>query len=133
MPLRFVRANYRAFTTGIAILVAACSMDSTAPGWVLRPIDLTDVPNPSVAAGTKFTLTHNGGGFVPGNWVSPPEISTAAVQFLMDSVTCPAHPYPDQGCPHHFFFEAVSSGSAVITLRFVGGTNYSVDKSVDVH
>lgn len=64
----------------------------------------------------------------PGEYTSPPDISSPAVQFL-DVVDC-GNPIP-AGVTQCFHFRAVESGSAVLTFTHTG-MNRSVRDTIDV-
>jgi len=90
-------------------LLAACSAD--------RLVDATQYPGGpiTVAAGQEFALTL--GTLGPGQYASPPEISSLVVKFVSDSFVGPVTP---AGPRQEYRFKAVTWGLATITFRHTG-------------
>ena len=118
--------GHGAITAAIALCLAGCK-DSAAP-----PVDLTNVPNASVAVGTEFRLHLLN---IGGGWVLPPPISSASVTYF--KAVPPAYTTDPGPGPWIFYFKATTAGRAVITLQEVHGSD-SVSippfvDTVDVH
>ena len=94
---------------GLILLTACGSEDSTSPDP-----DQNRGETLSVVASQVFIVTLQSVG--PGEYVSPPAISSSAVHFLGVTLGEPVPAGPTQ----RFRFQAVQSGRAVITFRHTG-------------
>ncbi|HET8837024.1 MAG TPA: hypothetical protein VFN08_20010 [Gemmatimonadales bacterium] len=94
---------------GLALLTACHSDDSSSPS----PAD-NHGETISVVSSEVFTITLETVG--SGEYISPPRISSPAVQFL---VVVAGAPGPN-GSTQRFRFQAVQSGRAVITFLHKG-------------
>ena len=70
----------------------------------------------TVPAGTAFSVTLQSIG--PGEYASPPTVSSGAVQFLDVSVV---GPYVPAGPTQQFRFNATTRGNAIIVFQHTGG------------
>jgi hypothetical protein len=70
----------------------------------------------TVPAGTEFSVTLQSIG--PGEYASPPTVSSGAVQFLDVSVV---GPYVPAGPTQQFRFNATTRGNAIIVFQHTGG------------
>ena len=80
----------------------------------------------TVPAGDQFTVTLQTVG--PGEYSSPPTVSSGAVQFIDVAQVTPVVP---AGPTQRFRFDAVSRGKAVIVFQHTGN-NRTVEDTVDV-
>ena len=103
-----------------ALLLAACGSE---------PLSQNGVPERtlSVTAGQKFDLTLQSIG--PGEYSSPPGISSAAIRFLGVSAVGPAVP---AGITQKFSFQAMAPGSATIVFLHTG-QNPTVEDTIAVY
>jgi hypothetical protein len=81
----------------------------------------------SLKTGQELELTLQSIG--PGDYASPPLISTAAVKLLDVTVVGPHVP---AGVTQRFRFSAVSPGEAVITFQH-SGNDSTIQDTVDIH
>ena len=102
-------------------LILACNSDDivSANGTPERTF--------SLKMGQELELTLQSIG--PGDYTSPPLISTASIKFL--EVTLIGPPVP-AGVTQRFRFSAVSPGEAVITFQH-SGNNPTIQDTVDIH
>ena len=95
-----------------------------------NPVGLAIVGSTSqsvtVPAGDQFTVTLQTIG--PGEYSSPPTVSSGAVQFIDVGQVTPVVP---AGPTQRFRFDAVSRGKAVIVFQHTGN-NRTVEDTVDV-
>ena len=80
----------------------------------------------AVSAGTEFTVTLQTIG--PGEYDSPPSVSSEAVHFLDVSLVSP---YVPAGPTQQFRFDAQTRGKAIIVFQHTGN-NSTVKDTVDV-
>ena len=80
----------------------------------------------SLAPGQQLELTLQSIG--PGGYISPPAISSPAVQFIDVVVVTPAVP---AGVTQRFRFRAVAPGQAVVTLQHTG-QSAAVEDTINV-
>ena len=80
----------------------------------------------SVAPGQHLELTLQSIG--PGEYISPPAISSPAVQFIDVGLVTPAVP---AGITQRFRFRALAPGQAVVTFQHTG-RNPAVEDTIDV-
>jgi hypothetical protein len=80
----------------------------------------------TVPAGTQFTVTLQTIG--PGEYGSPPTVSSGAVDFLDVSLVSP---YVPAGPTQRFRFDATTRGKAIIVFQHTGN-NRTVEDTVDV-
>ena len=80
----------------------------------------------TVPAGTEFTVTLQTIG--PGEYGSPPTLSSGAVHFLDVSLVSP---YVPAGPTQRFRFDATTRGKAIIVFQHTGNTR-TVEDTVDV-
>ncbi len=99
-------------------LVVACNADRSVSPYPGGPV--------TAAVGQDFSLTVHTLG--PGQYVSPPTISSSAVRFLSDSIVGPITP---AGPNQQFLFRAVSVGQATITFHHTGD-NPTIEAVVQV-
>lgn len=102
-----------------ALLLTACAAEPLSPGEVSGG-------RLSVNVGQSLSLKLQTIG--PGEYASPPEISSAAIRFVGVSLVGPAVP---AGPTQVFRFQAVARGLAVISFRHTG-TNPMIQDTVDV-
>jgi hypothetical protein len=103
----------------LALLLAACSAEPLSqngePGRTL-----------SVRAGQKLDLELQTIG--PGEYASPPAVSSPAIQFLGVALVSPAVP---AGPTQRFSFQAMAPGTAIIVFHH-SGQNPTVEDTVSV-
>jgi len=80
----------------------------------------------TVPAGTQFTVTLQTIG--PGEYGSPPTVSSGAVDFLDVSLVSP---YVPAGPTQRFRFDATTRGKGIIVFQHTGN-NPTVEDTVDV-
>jgi hypothetical protein len=80
----------------------------------------------TVPAGTRFSVTLQTIG--PGEYASPPTVSSEAVRFLDVSVVSP---YVPAGPTQRFRFDATTRGKAIIVFQHTT-TNRTVEDTVNV-
>lgn len=105
----------------VGIMLMACSGDR------LLSVDATPERAISLAAGHEFELTVQTIG--PGEYLSPPTISSPSVSFVSVSLVSPAVP---AGPTQRFRFRAEAPGQAVITFSHTD-QNPNVVDTIDVH
>lgn len=80
----------------------------------------------TVTAGTPFSVTLQTIG--PGEYISPPTVSSGAVHFLDVSLVSP---YVPAGPTQRFRFDATARGKAIIVFQHTGN-NRAVEDTIDV-
>jgi hypothetical protein len=111
--------------SGIAV-VAACSDDL---------VGANGIPSRSLTVKVGQTLELTLQAIGPGEYASPPTISSASIRFVDVSLVTPAVP---AGVTQRFRFHAGTPGRAVITFQHSGqssdpGAGLTVQDTVDVH
>jgi hypothetical protein len=84
----------------------------------------------SLEVGHELELTLGTTG--PGEYASPPDISSPAVRFLDVELVGPPTP---GGVSQRFSFRGMTAGVAVITFHYTGpaGLNPTVEDTINVH
>ena len=97
----------------LVAILAACACGGKDPLSV--SIDGATSRSLTVPAGTQFTVTLQTIG--PGEYASPPAISSGAVRFLDVSLVSP---YVPAGPTQRFRFAATAPGTAIIAFQHTG-------------
>jgi hypothetical protein len=113
----------RTFPILTILIVAACSGDNP----VSVSIKGSNSQTLTVPARTEFDLTLQTIG--PGDYQSPPAVSSETVQFLGVSLVSP---YVPAGPTQRFRFAAQSKGKAIIVFQHTGN-NRVVEDTVNVY
>lgn len=120
--LSLLPAVGRAVPILAVLLFAACDGEN--------PVSITimgsDSQSVTVPAGTEFSVTLQTVG--PGEYSSPPAISSDAVRFVTVSLVSP---YVPAGPTQRFQFAAMTRGKAVIVFQHTGNDR-EVQDTVDV-
>jgi hypothetical protein len=117
----FLTASARAVPLLALLMALACGGNPVSVSIVGDTSQSLTVP-----AGSQFTVTLQTIG--PGEYSSPPTVSSGAVQFL--DVAQAAFAVP-AGPTQRFRFEATTRGTAVIVFQHTGN-NRTVEDTVDV-
>ena len=116
------RTKITAALAALALVAAGCHADRllavSAAGSTSRTV--------SAPAGAEIDITLQTIG--PGEYASPPTVSSPAVQFLGVSDVAP---YVPAGPTQRFRFRAASPGTALVTFRHTG-TNRSIEDTLVV-
>jgi hypothetical protein len=103
------------------VLLGGCSSDGLVSANGAPPRTL------SLGLGRELGLTLQSVG--PGEYMSPPLVSSSAVEFLDVSLVTPAVP---AGVTQRFRFRAAAPGQAVITFHHTG-QGPTIEDTVNVH
>jgi len=116
-PRRFSPLQLRGFV--LALGLAGCSQG---------PLEANGFPNHSVSikAGRELELTLQTIG--PGEYVSPPAVSSAAVRFLDVRLVSPV----PAGATQRFRFDAVAPGVAVVVFQHTA-QGPTIEDTINVH
>jgi hypothetical protein len=111
---------------GAIAAVAACSDDV---------VGSNGIPSRSMSLKVGETLELTLQSIGPGEYASPPAISSASLRFLDVSLVTPAVP---AGVTQKFRFRAQAAGRAVITFEHTGqssdrGAGLTIQDTVEVH
>jgi hypothetical protein len=118
----FLTAIARVIPILTILTVSACG--GTNP--VSASIKGSNSQSLTVPAGTQFSVTLQTIG--PGEYGSPPTVSSEAVHFLDVSLVSP---YVPAGPTQRFRFDATTRGKAIIAFQHTGN-NRTVEDTVDV-
>ena len=122
IPSRGRSPSWQLLTLGMIVSALACGADALV---ALKASDRNRRVSAHVGDRIEVTLQSIG----PGEYASPPAISSSSVEFL-DVAGC-GQPVP-AGQTQCFHFRAVQSGMAVITFTHTD-LNPAVHDTVDVH
>jgi hypothetical protein len=116
--------------TAIARVVPILAILTAAACGGKTPVSVSEIGSTSqslsVPAGSEFSVTLQTIG--PGEYGSPPTVSSGAVHFLdVSSVS----PYVPAGPTQRFRFDATTRGKAVIVFQHTGSSR-TVEDTVDV-
>jgi hypothetical protein len=104
----------------ILVAVSACGQG---------PLEANGIPSHSVSIKTGRTLELTLQTIGPGEYASPPSVSSSSIRWLDVTLVTPAVP---AGPTQRFRFEAVAPGRAVIVFHHTAqGT--TIEDTVDVH
>ena len=118
----FLRAMARVAPILTVLIVSACGEKNPVSVSIKGSTSQTLI----VPAGTEFTVTLQTIG--PGEYGSPPTLSSGAVHFLDVSLVSP---YVPAGPTQRFRFDATTRGKAIIVFQHTGNTR-TVEDTVDV-
>jgi hypothetical protein len=109
----------------VVLVVVALGLGACGP----EAVEANGHPNEvlSITVGQELDLTLQTIG--PGEYASPPAVSTGAIQFLGVSLVSPAVP---AGPTQQFRFTGVRRGTAVIVVHHTG-QGATVEATVEVH
>ena len=105
-------------TRGLSLLTCTASLLFATLSCGTNPVSVSikgASQSFTVPAGTKFSVTLQTIG--PGEYASPPTVSSGAVQFLDVSLV---GPYVPAGPTQQFRFNATTRGNAIIVFRHIG-------------
>jgi hypothetical protein len=108
----------------VAIIAAALGLTACGP----EPLSQNGVPGKTLSVNVGQTLDLKLQSIGPGEYVSPPVISSTAIRFLGVSAVGPAVP---AGVTQTFSFQAVAPGSAIIVFHH-SAQNPVVEDTVEV-
>lgn len=97
------------YTIGCLAILAACSTD---------PLAVSGSQGQTITLAVRQELDLTVGTVGPGEYQSPPAISSPALRFLHESVVPPPLP---SGVRQQFRFRAVGPGTALIVITHSGG------------